>query len=130
MSQIGNAIASKLQNLCVDYKLIDTDLNTPGVQPDCRVAYRTPDATGVYHESASPLPRCQPGATSDTISSDCWELVKDTVKCPGLGQLVNVLRTRSEISAGPLVPGTKIDMQCLTCTDQIPGEPPVDGCNY
>jgi hypothetical protein len=130
LSQIGAAIASKLQNLCVDYKLIDTDPNTPGIQPDCRVAYRIPDANGVYQESADSLPRCATGATPDTISTDCWELVNDTTKCPGLGQLVNVLRTRSEMNAGPLTVGTKIDMQCSTCTDPIAGEPPIDGCNY
>jgi hypothetical protein len=130
MSQIGNAIVIHLQNLCVDYKLLDKDPNTPGVQADCRVAYRTPQANGTYLESPDSLPQCSAGATPDTISSDCWTLVNDTAKCPGLGQLVNVVRTRAEISAGPLAPGTKIDMQCLTCTDPIPGQPPVDGCNY
>ena len=34
MSVIGDAIAKKLQNLCVDYKLLDSDVNTPGLQPD------------------------------------------------------------------------------------------------
>jgi len=130
MSQIGNAIAIHLQNLCVNYKLLDKDPTTPGVQADCRVAYRTLDANGVYQESPDSLPQCSAGATSDTISSDCWQLVNDTAKCTGLGQLVNVLRTRAEINAGPLAAGTKIDMQCLTCTDPLPGQTPVDGCNY
>ena len=130
MSQIGTAIAVHLQNLCVNYKLIDTDPNTPGVQADCRVAYSTLDANGVYQESPNSLPQCDAGATPDTISSDCWLLTNDTVKCPGLGQLVNVLRTRAEINAGPLPTGTKIGMQCLTCTDPIPGEAPVTGCAY
>ncbi len=92
--------------------------------------YRTLDANGVYQENPDSLPQCDAGATPDTISSDCWQLTNDTVKCPGLGQLVNVLRTRAEINAGPLAAGTKIGMQCLTCTDPIPGLPPIDGCNY
>jgi hypothetical protein len=38
--QIGAAIAKRLQNLCVNYKLMDVDLTTPGLQPDCRVVYK------------------------------------------------------------------------------------------
>ena len=121
MNEIGAALAKRLQNLCVDYKLVDTDLNTPGIQPDCRVVYRTPDSKGVYQESPNSLPRCSDGATSDNIQSDCWQLVNDTKKCPGLGQLINVLRTRAEIQAGPLTPGTKVGMQCLSCVDSQPG---------
>ena len=130
MSQIGAAIAIHLQDLCVNYKLIDTDPNTPGVQPDCRVVYQTLDANGFYQESSSSLSECVVGATSDTISSDCWQLLNDTTKCPGLGQLINVLRTRAELNKGPLATGTKIAVQCLSCTDPIPGEPLIAGCDY
>jgi hypothetical protein len=130
MSEIGNAIAIKLQNLCVDYKLVDTDPSTPGIQADCRVAYDILGANGVYQSGAEVLPQCAPGSTPDTIASDCWQLVNDNVKCPVLGQLVNALRTRAEINAGPLPAGTQVEMQCATCTDPIPGEPPIAGCDY
>ena len=130
MSEIGSAIAIHLQNLCVNYKLVDTDPSTAGVQADCRVVYQTPDANGIYQESPDSLPQCGIGATSDTISGDCWQLVNDAVKCPGLGQLVNVLRTRAEINAGPLAAGTKIAMQCLSCTDPLSGSTQVAGCDY
>ena len=130
MKVIGDAIAKKLQNLCVDYKLLDKDINTPGLQPDCRVVYRTPepdpkDATKtVYKESPISLPECDPSYSltnpppdGDPPAGDCWRLTPDTNKCPVNGQLITVLRTASEIKKGPLPAGTKVGMQCRTCTD-------------
>jgi hypothetical protein len=136
MNGIGEAIAKKLQNLCVEAKLYDTDLNPGnnqlggvgnkvpvGLAADCRVVYRTPRtlASGqvVYDESA-PLPMCDPNATSANISEDCWQLTIDKVKCPEanqLGQLIQVLRTQAEIDKGPLTEGTKVGMNCRTCPD-------------
>jgi hypothetical protein len=60
---------------------------------------------------------CPPGATPDTITSDCWQIVIDYPKCPVTGQLINVLRTAAEIADGPLVGGTKTVMQCWACPD-------------
>jgi hypothetical protein len=124
MKKIGDAIAKKLQNLCVDYKLVDTKLDQEGVQADCRVVWRTPttDANGktTWVESPTSLPQCETGATSDNIPGDCWRLTKDTTKCPVNGQLIQVLRTKAEIAKDPQIPpGTKISMQCRTCTDVI-----------
>jgi hypothetical protein len=131
MSGIGTALAKKLQNLCVQDKLLDTDPNTPGLQPDCRVVYSIPDATGVYTESPNSMPRCDLNQ-SDTTQPvyPCWKLVNDLTKCPGasgagLGQLVNVVRKPGD---PPLTPGTKLDMQCLTCPDVTSGATVAPGC--
>jgi hypothetical protein len=124
MKKIGDAIAKKLQNLCVDYKLVDTKLDQEGVQADCRVVWRKPVTNDkgqvTWEESPTSLPQCEPGATSDNIPSDCWRLTRDKTKCPVNGQLIEVLRTRAEIDKQrQLDPGTKISMQCRTCTDVI-----------
>jgi hypothetical protein len=136
MQTIGGAVAKKVQNLCVEYKLFDTDSVMAGVQADCRVAWRTPitDAKNpsriVWQESALGLPQCPAGATSGNIAADCWQLAFDITKCPWTGQLVNVLRTAAEISAGPITPGTKLGMQCRTCPDLVPGAVSTPGCDY
>jgi hypothetical protein len=77
----------------MDAKLMDVDPVTPGLQSDCRVVYRVPQAdatTGevTYTESSQSLPICPPGATPDTITADCWQLVIDNLKCPVNGQLI------------------------------------------
>lgn len=138
MATIGSAVAKHLQNLCVDYKLLDTDTDsaTPGLQPDCRVSYRTPvvnpnDPTEVYYtEDPVGLPQCPSGASSSNIAADCWQLTSDFDKCPVKGQMIIVLRTAAEIIAGPVPEGTKIGMQCRTCPDPLPGAAAVPGCDY
>ena len=101
-----NSLVKILQNLCIDAKLMDIDRVTPGLQPDCRVVYRLPEtdpATGkVTYTESQPLPICPPGATPDTITTDCWKLVIDNPKCPVAGQVVSVVRTAAEIADGPL----------------------------
>jgi hypothetical protein len=129
MQQIGAAIAKRLQNLCVNYKLMDVDLTTPGLQPDCRVVYKDlvpipGDTSGktMYQEEKTPLPECDVTKNySDTNlpPADCWMLTSDWTKCTDNGQLIKVLRTKDEVAAGSLTPGTKVDMSCLTCTDDI-----------
>jgi hypothetical protein len=131
MRPFGDTIATKLQNLCMDAKLMDVDSVTPGLQPDCRVVYRVPEVdstTGkvTYTESSPSLPICSAGATPDTITADCWQLVIDKTKCPVNGQLISVVRTAAEIANGPLGAGTKIGMQCWTCPD-FTSRP---GCDY
>jgi hypothetical protein len=134
MQLIGEAIAKKLQNLCVNYKLMDTNLDVAGLQPDCQVAYQTPSAPDknglVTLVPGGRLPKCADNATSATITEDCWQLVSDFKKCQINGQLINVLRTTDEINTSPLAPGTKIGMNCMTCTDDIPGEDPCTSDRY
>ncbi len=131
MDVIGGSVAMMLQNLCIDARLMDVDPVTPGLQPDCRVVYRVPESdstTGkvTYTESPQSLPMCPPGATPDTITADCWQLILDHAKCPVSGQVFSVVRTAAEIADGPLVGGTKIAMQCWTCPD-LTSRP---GCDY
>jgi hypothetical protein len=133
MKAIGDALAQKMQNTCVYEKLVDTDVDTPGLQPDCRVVYRSPEMSAqdptqiVYAESATALPLCPDGATSATVSADCWRLTNDVSQCPASGQMVNVVRP---VSAAALNPGTLLHMQCRTCPSTAPGSPVLAGCDY
>ena len=134
MKVIGETIAKKVQNLCVPYKLVDADPVTPGLQPDCRVVYRTPkldplDATRlIFEEIPASLPVCPSGATAGTVTQDCWQLSNDPAKCPGSGQWIQILRTAQEILDGPLPAGTKVGMQCRTCPDSLSAATVAPGC--
>jgi hypothetical protein len=145
MKVIGDAIAKHLQNLCVDYKLLDKDTTTQDLQPDCRVVWRIPGPDPnnpnkiVYAEDPTSMPECEPGMSNTNRPSntfgDCWQLTNDPVKCPINGQLINIVRTAEHVAALPqLLPGTKVGMQCRTCTDDIPGMDPnseaYKACHY
>ena len=154
MKKIGDAISKHLGNLCVDYKLMDSNTDAPGLQPSCRVVYQNPvpdpkNPGKTILVEGNPLPQCDPQYSAKNPPpndvGDCWMLTtkndpnptiaKDAdTKCPNYGQLVTVLRTPGEADAGPLAPLTKIGMNCLTCTDPIPGlnqdSPQWKACNY
>jgi len=135
MKTIGDTITTRMQDPCVDYKLWKDP--TTG-QPNCRVAYRTPDPKdpyGVtYVENPNGMPACVSSATPDNIQADCWQLTTDMTKCQVAynGQLLNVVRTREEMNTGPLVAGTTVAMECRSCTDLVDpttNRPPA-GCDY
>jgi hypothetical protein len=135
MKLIGDTLRKKLTNLCVDYKLYDTD-TTPGngLQPSCRVVYRTPDTSSgtlKWTENPNSLPECGPNDTAANLAvgADCWKLTQDTTRCPTTGQLIEVVRSTSSVA---LPDGTQVGMQCRTCTDfKAPdGSEAAKACNY
>jgi hypothetical protein len=138
LTKIGTTLAARLQNLCVNYKLW---INPATGRPDCRVAYSVPGQDPkdpnslIYTERPDSLPQCDP---SYSVSNpppdsfgDCWMLTTGSSKCPDAynGQEVTVLRTAKELAVGPLTTGTKINMQCTTCTDFVDQNgKPLPGC--
>jgi hypothetical protein len=130
MNSIGTAISKHLQNLCVNYKLW-TDPNT-GMH-DCRVAYSRPSTdpkNPANVEDPNGMPECAAGQTTN-VSANCWYLAQDTTKCPANGQLVLIARSADDIkNNGVQLPaGTKVDMQCRTCTDFVDQTgKPLSGC--
>ncbi len=131
LSGIGSSLAYRLPNLCLDAKMVDTDLATPGLQPDCLVFYLNPVASPngqlTYVKAPTPLSQCDPGASPDTATADCWQLLNDTARCPGQGQWVDVVRTASEIAQTPQIPvGTELSMECQVC----PANSAAPGCAY
>jgi len=132
MTTIGNRLAGMFLNLCLDFKLADTDPGTDGVQPECSVFWRIPqpDATDPsktsYQESATSLPQCPAGATNGTVAEDCWRILSNPGRCPASGQVLDILRTSTEIASQPrMPPGTQLHVRCRTCPDSV-----AEGCQY
>lgn len=144
MKGIGDALSVLMGNLCVPYKLVDTS-DAPGVQADCRVAYKIPhtqkaqDGSWVttWNESPDSLPDC----ATNKRSPPCWEVIRGDAngsdaektaaqRCPAKGsapsQMVNVLRPPND----GLPEGTKAVMQCLTCVQLPDGMDPGKACDY
>jgi hypothetical protein len=141
MKGIGDAIEIRLANLCVEAKLYDADLDPrnnhlvdvkegtvtkrvpAGLAADCRVVYRYPSINSdgqIIYTDSKPLPMCDVNATTGNVPEDCWQLTIDQETCDEpqqLGQLVQILRTKAEIAAGPVAEGTKVGMNCRTCPD-------------
>lgn len=143
MAGIGKALNNKMGNLCVPFKLADSE-NAPGIQADCRVVYRIPktvtDAKGIkslgYDESSESLPRCDASRTPE-----CWEVLFGNAngsadeqaaasRCPATGsapsQMINIVRKPGTT----LKEGTQVGMQCVTCVDLPAGMKPIEGCDY
>jgi hypothetical protein len=116
----------------LDAKLVDMDLDNPGLQPDCLVFYLNP-MTGpngqlTHVKDPTPVPECDAGASPDTVTADCWQLLNDTTRCPGQGQWVEVVRTAAEVARTPQIPvGTELSMQCQVCPT---GKAAAPGCAY
>lgn len=130
MQGIGNAIAKKLQNLCVDEKLYNTrwksnesPTNPDELGSDCRVVFRNPVVDEktkriTYNEDPKSMPKCPPGSVNGQVAEHCWTVTIDKKKCEVNGQLIQILRTADEIRDNPTLPeGTKVGMQCRTCPD-------------
>jgi hypothetical protein len=106
MAQIGMKLAAKLQNPCITAPLVDTK-PAPGLQPDCQVIDKIPNATGGGYKEEL-LPICTSGKRS--ASGACWSLSMDG-SCDASGFKIAVDRgTKSA------VPGTQQAIKCLTCT--------------
>ncbi len=134
METLGSTFGPKIQNLCVDQKLVDLDPATPDIQADCRVAFRTPvvsttDEPVMSYVEQPPLPRCPSDATSGSIGATCWQLTANTSRCPGNGQRIEILRTAAEIAAGPLPAGTKVRLVCAVCPTMNAGFAVPPGCD-
>lgn len=93
---IGNALAFKLGNTCVDAALQDVDPAREGLQAECQVVERIPRNATSYAEQRTPA--CGAG------QMPCWELAPDPA-CPG-GQRLRINR------ATPASPGTLVAASC------------------
>ena len=120
MFQIGDSLAKSYEPLCIADALADVDASTPGLQPDCRVVLSTPtvdpsDSSKLIFQDSSPLPMCPAGSSSGAVANTCWQLTLDRTICPGSGQLVELLRSSSDLASGSLPAGTRLRAQCQIC---------------
>jgi hypothetical protein len=132
MKVIGESFVHKISNVCIDFKLADAEIATPGLQADCRVVYHWPaqDPEGRVVWADDVLPLCPANASNGNVSRDCWQLAYDITRCPSNGQLIVVLRTADEVAAGPVLEGTRIGAQCRTCPTLASGSASAPGCDY
>jgi hypothetical protein len=122
MTTIGQVLAGKNQALCMPQKLLDSDLATPGLQPDCRVQWLIPVADPIdptqftWQVDPTSLALCAAGAQPGNVTADCWQLAADNQRCPLYGQEIQIVRTAAELAASPqLLAGTKVQMSCRVC---------------
>jgi len=107
LTQIADAIGKAIGPQCVDGKLVDNDLNTPGVQPDCVVTDVTTDASGKKIEALIPSCALNGGAMP------CWKATVNAGTCRNGATLVDVTRADKPSNLNTSV-------QCAVC---IPGTP-------
>ncbi|HXI59539.1 MAG TPA: hypothetical protein VNO55_25905 [Polyangia bacterium] len=108
LTQIADAIGKAIGPQCVEGKLVDSDLNTPGIQPDCVVSDITTNAQGQRVET--PLPSC----IKSNNAHPCWEPRNDPASCNGANKtLINVNRDgakpsdlNTSVSCAVCIPGT------------------------
>jgi hypothetical protein len=144
MTQIGNAIVKVLKPGCVNYPLIDTDPNWPGVQPECQVLDRiscdTPNvgnclSSGYEEKSllecmdgAHPLDATTPNLNAIPDSArPCWYLTYDKTAagCATAPDGQRILALRRSGTVAPA--GTLLAMKCLTCAKPAGQTCPVVG---
>jgi hypothetical protein len=127
MEPVGWDMMCPMHNLCIDSKLLDTDLAQPGVQASCKVWLSVPPVGspgGAYAESP-PFPQC------DDVHSvvPCWQVTSDIHMCPDAvnGQRIQVYR---EAGATTFNQGTIINVQCQACPDGTASPTVIPGCDY
>jgi hypothetical protein len=101
VTAIGDTLAKKLANTCINSPLIDTDLAKDGLQPECQVVDRVPKGND-YQDT--PLPACTTG------KMPCWDLEPDN----SCGSGFHVVRKPADM---PPPIGTLQGIKCLTCTN-------------
>jgi len=136
--QIGD-VGDYVHPGCVQYPLVDSDPNTPVIEPQCQAIQRLLcDPPGLADCPASgqkeePLPQCKndPGHSLDPANPlldsvpeanrPCWYLVYDIdpgVGCPDAyrGQRISVLRQAGHVAP----PYSRLVLTCWTCSQEDP----------
>ena len=107
-------IATELSKLlgpqCIGNNLVDSDLNTPGLQPRCQVNNRYLDNQSKTVEV--PIQAC---SLTNNVAP-CWSMDIDANKCPGNFLVVNVKLDT------PPPDGLSTVVSCATCIAGVPQE--------
>jgi hypothetical protein len=96
LQQIGDLLKTVIGDPCIEGKLADVDLKTPGNQFDCSVSSVTNPNKPTQEEKI--MPKCTPEDASAT-NQPCWHLVSDPVNCktdPVTGQRPDQLSLKIE----------------------------------
>jgi hypothetical protein len=124
MSQIGDVLRRRLSSLCVPKKLMDTDLNQDGVQPDCEVH----DVVGT--RDLGKVEWCG----SNGNQRPCWRVEAKPDECPVRNTVPSQHIVVDRPANETMEPNQSVKMACRTCVELKPGLNPdqyqVDGCRY
>ena len=103
LQRITESINTSLQPPCLR-SVLDTDLDTPGLQPDCVFEdhLRAPDGTWT---TAATLPSC------DVAAPPCWRLTPGGPGCDGYG--LDIQRATDWCAEA----GTNMTIECLACAN-------------
>jgi hypothetical protein len=137
MHLIGEAIRIVLGKLCINQKLLDTDLTTPGVQADCRVVQRIPTYKDgqIRFEESEAMPRCDQAHGQ----RPCWKVTADETGCRQKGRTDGTIVVPSQLievdrkNSLPPPPNTKVGIKCRTCPEMtlhLEALYQVEGCQY
>jgi hypothetical protein len=126
LTTIGENLANKLVNLCINFKLLDTNLVAPGLQADCLVVENTPilENGQIKYKVSDMISHCDVAKGQ----KPCWRLAEDPVKCPGSLKFV----IEHEDNVVPPT-DTRVKMNCLKCESNATKAKdayPVAGCDY
>ena len=125
MEPVGWDMMCPMHSLCINSKLLDTDVAQPGVQASCKVWLSVPPVGS----PGGPYAETQPYAECDAARSvvPCWYVIQDTAKCPVNGQWIGTVRRSGETTVNQ---GTILNIQCLACPDGVSDTSTIPGCDY
>jgi len=93
LGQIATELGKLLGPQCLTNNLVDTDTNTPGLQPECQV-------TDQYVMNGKTFTSAVPSCASNGNTAPCWSLDTDAQKCPGNTLILNVNRGGAQLPSG------------------------------
>jgi hypothetical protein len=100
---IAGLLKEVIGDPCIQGDLKDTDPNTAGVQPDCKVSQ---EAGGVE----TPLPECDPFGPGTHTVTPCWYLDTDATQC---ASTTSMLKLVTDYGGGSAPTDTHILAQCV-----------------
>ncbi|HEX3694383.1 MAG TPA: hypothetical protein VH374_03245 [Polyangia bacterium] len=105
LKQIADAIGQAIGPQCVTGQLVDSDLTTAGVQPDCTVTDVTTNAQGAEVQTA--VANC----AKNGGTMPCWDAVPNDTSCPG--------KTLIDVKRADKPSNLKTDVACAVCIDGV-----------
>jgi hypothetical protein len=106
LMQIATELSKLLGPQCIGNNLVDTDLNTPGIQPECQVVDQ-------YVQNGKTIPNVLQSCASNGNTPPCWSFDPDPAKCPGPFLVLNVNRGGAQLPNG-----LRTSVSCSQC---LPG---------
>jgi len=105
---IAGLLKEVIGDPCIQGDLKDTDPNTPGIQPDCKVSQVTDPGTSMQTET--PLPECDPFGPGTHTNTPCWYIDTDATQCASTSSMLKLV---TDYGGGSAPTNTHIQAQCV-----------------